>query len=160
VDEPLAVALKFGFLAVLYLFLLWVARSAQRDLTRGETAEPVRDEGPEPILGRRRSRAVPERPGVQPRLEVVAAMGFDPGTLLDLSGGAIMGRADGADIKVEDQYASSNHARIYPRGEFMYIEDMGSTNGTYLNGRALGTSERLKPSDVIRIGDTEYRYEE
>jgi hypothetical protein len=160
VDEPLAVALKFGFLAVLYLFLLWVARSAQRDLTRGETAEPVRDEGPDPILGRRRSRNPPERPGVQPRLEVVAALGFDPGTLLDLTGGAMLGRADGADIKVEDQYASSNHARIYPRGEFMYIEDMGSTNGTYLNGRALGTSERLKPSDVIRIGDTEYRYQE
>jgi pSer/pThr/pTyr-binding forkhead associated (FHA) protein len=91
---------------------------------------------------------------------VVAALGFDPGTLLDLSGGATMGRADGADIKVEDQYASSSHARIYPRGEFMYIEDMGSTNGTYLNGRALNTSERLKPADVIRIGDTEYRYKE
>ena len=56
--------------------------------------------------------------------------------------------------------ASSNHARIYPRGEFMYVEDMGSTNGTYLNGRALTTGERLKPSDVIRIGDTEYRYQE
>jgi hypothetical protein len=161
VDEPLAVALKFGFLAVLYLFLLWVARSAQRDLTRGETAEPVRDEGPEPILGRRRSRvAAPERPGVKPRLEVVAAMGFDPGTLLDVTGGAILGRADGADIKVEDQYASSNHARIYPRGEFMYIEDMGSTNGTYLNGKQLKRPEQLRASDSIRIGDTEYRYRE
>ena len=159
-DEPLAVALKFGFLAVLYLFLLWVARSAQRDLTRGETAEPVRSDGPEPMLGRRRAKAPPERPGVRPRLEVVAALGFEPGTLLDVSGGATLGRADGADIKVEDQYASSNHARIYPRGEFMYVEDMGSTNGTYLNGRTLSTGERLKPSDVIRIGDTEYRYEE
>jgi hypothetical protein len=160
VDEPLAVALKFGFLAVLYLFLLWVARSAQRDLTRGETAEPVRDAGPEPLLGRRRSKPAPDHPAASPRLEVVAAMGFDPGTLLDLTNGATLGRADGADIKVEDQYASSNHARIYPRGEFMYIEDMGSTNGTYLNGRQLTNSERLKQSDVIRIGDTEYRYQE
>jgi pSer/pThr/pTyr-binding forkhead associated (FHA) protein len=42
----------------------------------------------------------------------------------------------------------------------MYIEDMGSTNGTSLNGRALTGSERLKPADVIRIGDTEYRYQE
>jgi pSer/pThr/pTyr-binding forkhead associated (FHA) protein len=42
----------------------------------------------------------------------------------------------------------------------MYIEDMGSTNGTYLNGRQLSSSERLKGSDVIRIGDTEYRYQE
>jgi len=159
-DEPLAVALKFGFLAVLYLFLLWVARSAQRDLSRSEVIDSAQGDGPEPPRGRRRGKAAPERPGVQPRLEVVAAMGYDPGTLLDLSGGVTLGRADGADIRVEDQFASSNHARIYQRGEYMYIEDMGSTNGTYLNGRQLTSSQRLKPSDVVRIGDTEYRYQE
>ena len=158
-DEPLAVALKFGFLAVLYLFLLWVARSAQRELSRTEAAAPPSN-GPEPALGRRRGKQAPEGPAAQPRLEVIAAMGFDPGTLLDLAGGVTLGRADGAEIKVEDQFASSNHARIYERGDAMYIEDMGSTNGTYLNGRELRTSERLKPSDVIRIGDTEYRYQE
>ena len=42
----------------------------------------------------------------------------------------------------------------------MHVEDMGSTNGTYLNGRQLRTAERLKVADVIRIGDSEYRYEE
>ena len=87
-------------------------------------------------------------------------MGFDPGTLLDVAGGVTLGRADSADVKVDDPFASSAHARIFNRGDFMYIEDMGSTNGTYLNGRELRTSERLKPSDVIRIGDTEYRYQE
>jgi hypothetical protein len=159
-DEPLAVALKFGFLAVLYLFLLWVARSAQRDLSRSEVIDSDQADARESPLGRKRGKAAPERPGTQPRLEVVAAMGYDPGTLLDVSGGVTLGRADGAEIKVEDQFASSNHARIYERGEYMYVEDMGSTNGTYLNGRQLTSSERLKPSDVIRIGDTEYRYQE
>jgi FHA domain len=158
-DEPLAVALKFGFLAVLYLFLLWVARSAQRELSRTEASAPAGN-GREPALGKRRGKPAAEGPAVQPRLEVIAAMGYDPGTLLDLAGGVTLGRADGAEIRVEDQFASSNHARIYERGEEMYIEDMGSTNGTYLNGRELRTSERLKPSDVIRIGDTEYRYQE
>lgn len=157
-DEPLAVALKFGFLAVLYLFLLWVARSAMRDLSRAELDSGA--EGPESPGGWRRGKSTPERTAADPRLVVVAAMGFDPGTELDLSGGVTLGRSDVAEIRVEDQYASSNHARIYPRGEFMYIEDMGSTNGTYLNGRQLNGSERLKPSDVIRIGDTEYRYQE
>ena len=71
-----------------------------------------------------------------------------------------MGRADGAEIRVDDPFASSAHARIFPRGDFMYMEDMGSTNGTYLNGRQLRTAERLKVADVIRIGDTEYRYQE
>jgi FHA domain-containing protein len=154
VDEPLAVALKFGFLAVLYLFLLWVARSAMRDLSRSEGgqsgAERARESagGPDPRIG------------VQPRLEVVAAKGYDPGTAFDLSHGATLGRADTADIPVDDPFASSAHARIFLRDEFMYIEDMGSTNGTYLNGRQLQRAERLKAADVVRIGDTEYRYQE
>src|SRR5919206_4660924 len=158
-DEPLAVALKFGFLAVLYLFLLWVVRSAMRDLARyggsAGGAEPV--EAPRPG---RRERARPDlRAGVAPRLEVVAAMGHEPGTSFDVGDGATFGRSDGADIRVDDPFASSAHARIFERGGFMYLEDMGSTNGTYLNGRQVKGAERLKMADTIRIGDSEYRYE-
>ena len=158
-DEPVAVALKFGFLAVLYLFLLWVARSAMKDLSRGTEAaasEPV-----EPPSPRRRGSTVADfRSGVAPRLVVVAAMGHEPGTTFDLNGGATMGRSDNAEIRVDDPFASSAHARIFPRGDSMYVEDMGSTNGTYLNGHQLRTAERLKVADVIRIGDSEYRYQE
>ena len=159
-DEPLAVALKFGFLVVLYLFLLWVVRSAMRDLARyggsAAAAEPV--EAPRPA---RRERSTPDlRAGVTPRLEVVAAMGHEPGTTFEVGEGATFGRSNGADIKVDDPFASSAHARIFDRGGFMYLEDMGSTNGTYLNGRQLKTAERLSMGDTIRIGDSEYRYEE
>ncbi|MEA2361505.1 MAG: hypothetical protein QOD71_650 [Thermoleophilaceae bacterium] len=159
-DEPVAVALKFGFLAVLYLFLLWVARSAMKDLSRGAdgtaAAEPV-----EPPSPRRRQSAMPDlRAGVAPRLVVVAAMGHEPGTTFDVGTGATMGRSDGAEIRVDDPFASSAHARVFSRGDFMYVEDMGSTNGTYLNGRQMRTPERLKVADVIRIGDSEYRYQE
>ena len=155
-DDPIAVALKFGFLAVLYLFLLWVARSAMRDLAAGREADAPPPPEPEDR----------ERPwerlqsGIEPRLEVIAAMGHEPGTNFDLSRGATMGRADNVDIHVDDPFASSAHARIYPRQDFIYIEDMGSTNGTFLNGRQLRAPERLKVSDVVRIGDSEYRYEE
>jgi hypothetical protein len=159
VDEPLAVALKFGFLLVLYLFLLWVVRSAMRDLARYErapAAEPV-----EPPSRRRQEPALGDlRAGVSPQLTVVAAMGHEPGTTFDVGAGATLGRSDGAAIRVDDAFASSAHARIFPRGEYMYLEDMGSTNGTYLNGRQVKTAERLKMADVIRIGDSEYRYEE
>ena len=159
-DEPLAVALKFGFLAVLYLFLLWVARSAMKDLSRGgdtaAAAGPVEPPGP-----RRRRSSVPNlRAGVSPQLVVVAAKGYEPGTSWNIGSGAMMGRSDGAEIRVEDPFASSAHARIFTRGDFMYVEDMGSTNGTYLNGRQLRAVERLKIGDVIRIGDSEYRYQE
>ena len=159
-DEPLAVALKFGFLAVLYLFLVWVVRSSARDLTRysgSAAAEPV--ETPSPA---RRSRPAPERRGGggAPRLVVVAAMGHEPGTTFDVADGVMFGRADGADIRVEDPFASSSHARIYDRGGSMYLEDMGSTNGTHLNGRKVKSAEPLGTGDTIRIGDSEYRYEE
>lgn len=159
-DEPLAVALKFGFLAVLYLFLLWVARSALRDLARG--VEPATSGGPPPEPRRRRDE--PQDGGMlgamEPRLEVIAALGHEPGTVFDLRDGATLGRSDHAEIRVEDPFASSAHARIFAGGDFMNVEDMGSTNGTYLNGRKLRGPERLKVADVIRIGDSEYRYQE
>ncbi|HYH59188.1 MAG TPA: FHA domain-containing protein [Thermoleophilaceae bacterium] len=160
-DDPLAVALQFGFLAILYLFLLWVARSARRDLIRGQEpalADPP-PEGDEPRPGR--LAGGPDlSAGVDPRLEVVAAMGLDPGTVIDVSEGATFGRGGSADIHVEDPFASSVHARIFTRNGFMHVEDMGSTNGTYLNGRQLRKAEQLKPADTIRIGDSEYRYQE
>ena len=159
-DEPLAVALKFGFLAVLYLFLLWIARSAMRDLRRYEGGSPAAEPVGAPNPARGRNGGPEPRAGVRPRLEVVAALGREPGTTFDVSAGATLGRSNGADIRIDDPYASSAHARIFPRGDFMYVEDMGSTNGTYLNGRQLEAPERLKRTDVIRIGDTEYRYQE
>jgi hypothetical protein len=159
-QDPVAVALKFGFLAVLYLFLLWVSRSSLRDLSRNDDASVVMDAG-DPAAVPRRERQGPDlRAGVDPRLEVVAAMGLDPGTAFEIGDSATMGRADGSDIPVDDPFASSVHARIFPRGQFMYIEDMGSTNGTYLNGRRLRAAERLKVGDMVRIGETEYRYQE
>jgi len=161
-DEPVAVALKFGFLAVLYLFLLWVARSSVKDVGRqGEAlVEPA---GGVDLDGPRRREREPQmdlRSGVSPQLEIIAALAHEPGTVLDIGEGVTMGRSDNADVRVDDPFASSAHARIFPRGPFMYIEDMGSTNGTYLNGRQLRKVEQLKVADVIRIGESEYRYQE
>jgi pSer/pThr/pTyr-binding forkhead associated (FHA) protein len=150
--DPVAVALKFGFLAVLYLFLLWVAWSAMRDVAgRRRTVDVDRSGGAA-------DGGAPA--GVQPRLVVVAAMGYQPGTVFEIDDEAILGRAPTSDVRIEDAFASSAHARIFPRGESMYIEDLGSTNGTYLNERQLQAVEQLRPDDTIRIGETEYRYQE
>jgi hypothetical protein len=154
VDEPLAVALKFGFIIVLYLFLLWVARSAMRDLARQSPSTPRGSPGASPALG--------DDDGVvtgEPRLEVVAALGYEPGSRWDLSEGVTMGRSDAVDIHVDDRFASSSHARIFLRSGALYIEDMGSTNGTYLNGSQLSRAEPLHDGDEIRIGDSEYRFQ-
>jgi len=159
VDDPIAVALQFGFLAVLYLFLLWVVRSARRDLAGGANTDVPVAGGAAAQPSRERG-GMDLRQGIRPRLVVVAAMNFAPGTEFEIGDSATMGRAPSSEIPIEDPFASSAHARIFPRGQFMYIEDMGSTNGTYLNGRQLRRPEQLKTADVVRIGETEYRYEE
>jgi hypothetical protein len=156
-NDPIAVMLKFGFLAVLYLFLLWVARSALRDVSGGQATALVDDTGP---TARPRGGGMDLRSGVFPQLEVVAALGREPGERVDVGEGITLGRSPTADLQIDDPFASSAHARIFLRGEFMYIEDMGSTNGTFLNGRQLRKPEQLKVADSIRIGDTEYRYQE
>jgi hypothetical protein len=156
VDDPIAVALKFGFLAVLYLFLLWVSRSALRDLAGYGNLQLEANTGG----GDGRREGIDLRSGIIPRLVVVAALGHEPGTELEIGDSATLGRSPKSDIPVDDPYASAAHARIFPRGQFMYIEDMGSTNGTYLNGRQLRHPEQLRVADTIRIGETEWRYQE
>jgi hypothetical protein len=158
-QDPVAVLLKFGFLAVLFLFLLWVSRSALRDVAGRGGAALADDTGPTaaPRNGR---GGMDLRSGVYPRLEVIAAMGHEPGEEFPLNGGITMGRAASSEVTVDDPFASAAHARIFPHGQFMYIEDMGSTNGTFLNGRQLRKPEQLRVADVVRIGDTEYRYQE
>ena len=152
---------KFRCLAVLYLFVLWVARSSLKDLARHEDSAVALD-GSAAVDGdgRRRASGTDLRAGVDPRLEVVAAMGYEPGTTFRIGESATLGRSESAEIRLDDPFASSAHARIFPRGQYMYIEDMGSTNGTYLNGRPVRRPEQLKVADVVRIGDTEYRYQE
>jgi hypothetical protein len=158
-DDPIAVALQFGFLLLLFLFVGWVAWSARRDLAGGTHADV-------PVAGGAAAQPARERggmdlrQGIRPRLQVVAAMNYAPGTEFEIGDSATMGRSPNSDVPIEDPFASSAHARIFPRGQFMYIEDMGSTNGTYLNGRQLRRPEQLKVADTIRIGDTEYRYQE
>ena len=151
-SEPIAVALKFGFLALLYLFLLWVARSARRELrnTGGPAPEAT---GFHPIGPGGRA------PSTDGWLVAVTGGGITPGERFDLFGGVSIGRGAQADVRIEDKFASGVHARLYSRGASYYVEDMGSTNGTYLNGERLRGEAELSDLDEIRIGDTEFRFE-
>jgi FHA domain len=155
--EPVSVALKFGFLLVLYLFLLWIARSTLRDL-RGGVAPP---ETPPDATGMH-SAIAGLRPdpldGLDPRLRVEQAAGLKSGAEYEVAHGAVIGRGSAADIRVEDPFASSRHARIERQGDVLVIEDLGSTNGTYLNDEPLTGPQPLHPGDRIRIGDNEFSY--
>lgn len=146
--DPVSVLLKFAFLGVLYLFLLWVARSAMKDLRRpADQREEHLVAAPEAAAPPGRGVLVHERGG-----------GLSAGVSFILNGGLTIGRSPQTDIPIDDQFASGRHARIYERDGFSYIEDMGSTNGTYLNGKRLERRELLRARDRIRIGDTEFHY--
>jgi FHA domain-containing protein len=150
--EPIAVALKFGFLAVLYLFLFWVAQSAFRELRRTSVPAPEAT-GVHPIGPGGRAAAT------DAWLVAVTGGGLDAGERFDLFGGISIGRSGDADVRIEDRYASGIHARIYSRGASYYVEDMNSTNGTLLNGERLDGEAGLKDLDEVRIGGTEFRFE-
>lgn len=151
--DPISVALKFGFLIVLYLFLLWIARSSIKDLRR--TVAPAPD-----ATGFHRAPALA---GVAsaPDTWLIAERGggLEQGERFDLIGGLSIGRSRDADVQIEDRYASGIHARIFSRDGRTYVEDMNSTNGTLLNEATLKGEAELLDGDVIRIGDTEFRLE-
>ena len=153
--EPVSVGLKLAFLAVLYLFLLWVARSALKDLRRpvgtGPARPPVDATGVHPVQpgGNAGSGAA--------RLVVESVPGHDRGMEYDVEGGATLGRGD-VEIHLEDPFASTRHARLVRQGAIVVIEDLGSTNGTYLNEELLTGPQPLHRGDRVRIGDSEFTF--
>jgi hypothetical protein len=155
--EPVSVGLKLAFLAVLYLFLLWIARSALKDLRRpvgvvGQPRPPVDATGIHPV-------APGGAPMAPARLVVESVPGHDPGMEYDVEEGATLGRGD-VEIHLEDPFASTRHARLSRQGGVVVLEDLGSTNGTYLNEELLQGPRPLHPGDRIRIGDSTFQFED
>lgn len=152
VEEALLV-LKLAFLVLLYLFIWRIVRSAARDVRMPQESF-VLAPGSVPGLG--------EAPRVQSgRLVVVKSPALAEGDELALDSSALLlGRGSGNDVNLaRDEYASSKHARVEPRRDGVWLEDVGSTNGTYLNGIRLTRAKKLAPGDLVRIGETELRYE-
>jgi hypothetical protein len=152
--DPLSTALKFGFLAVLFLFLLVIARSSFRDLRR--TAAPAPD-----ATGFHAAQAYggEVQRGVDAWLIVERGGGLTRDERFDLLGGLSIGRSKDADVQIEDRYASSIHARLFSREGRHFVEDMKSTNGTLQNGGALHGEAELVDGDTVQIGDTVFRFE-
>ncbi len=153
---PVSVVLKFGFLVVLYLFLLWVSRSALRDL-RGSRATAAASDA---ATGFHSATSSPLHDARDARLVVERAPGHTPGMIYDIGVGAVLGRGEAAEIQLDDPYASSRHAQLVMQAGVVVLEDLGSTNGTYLNEELLQGPAPLHTGDRVRIGDSEFTYEE
>ncbi len=147
-DETLLI-LKAAFLVLLYGFIILVVRSATRDLA-GAPQESI-------VLGASEADELRRQHGLQPaRFSVVAAPDLAPGSSVDVLRSTIVGREPGNGIRLDrDDFASAKHARIDPRPDGVWVEDLGSTNGTFVNGEVLKKGRLLRPGDVVRIGQTE-----
>ena len=154
--EELLLILKIAFVVLLYLFIWRIVRTASKDLrvpqesfilapSQASELGAVRDPGPRDVG----------------RLVVVSSPTLEPGEgrMLD-SAPITVGRGPQNDVALDgDDFASAKHARIEPRRDGVWVEDVGSTNGTFLNGIKLTRPRKLTPGDVVRVGETELRYE-
>lgn len=138
--------LKYFFLVLLYVFLILVVRAIYRDVRAPERA---------PERKRWRRKAARERP----HLSVIAGE-RNLGARYNLSEHVVIGRAPGSNIMLEDTYASQQHTRIYGDNGSFYVEDLGSTNGTYVNGRKISYPLELRSGDRIKIGKTVFEFRE
>ena len=138
--------LKYVFLAVLYVFVARAVKAVYLDLRPARRAGPARAPAPAPRPPAKRGRKTPGK--------VAVIEGPLKGRSFDLNDEVTIGRAEKCHIVVDDTYVSQVHARIYGNGDGYRVEDLGSTNGTYLNRRRITAPAELSRGDRIKIGKT------
>jgi pSer/pThr/pTyr-binding forkhead associated (FHA) protein len=141
--------LKVVFLALLYFFIYRAIRSVVSDLRPAGSGSVGRAKG-----GRDKPTAKPKGGGKAPRSLVVLDEQGSKVQTVQLNGTLQVGRAEACQIQLPDTYASSFHARIFNRDGSWYIEDLGSTNGTYVNQRRITAPAELRAGDRVKIGKT------
>ncbi len=133
--------LKYAFLAVLYIFIARAVKAVYVEL------KPAG--GPAPTSSRQPQRRVKKVPGKASVVE-----GPKKGSTYNLRDELIIGRGEKCHVILDDSYVSQVHARIFPRNESFVLEDLGSTNGTYLNRRRITAPVELQRGDQVKIGKT------
>jgi len=155
VDEAL-LALKIAFLVLLYLFIWRIVRAAGKEVRSQAPQESM-------IISPQQAAAAGLRPNSHAaagaRLVVVSSPALRTGDDLDVDIAPItLGRGGQNTVALDgDEFASARHARFEARNDGVWVEDLGSTNGTFVNGARVTTPRRLDGGDVVRVGQTELR---
>jgi pSer/pThr/pTyr-binding forkhead associated (FHA) protein len=152
--EPVLIALQAAFLILLYFFIWRVVRSASRDLRAAPPQESF-------ILAPAQAAALRDEPIRPGRLVVTQSNALKSGKAFETGPvPATIGRADDNAISLAgDDFASGHHARVESARDGVWIVDLGSTNGTFVNGERLNGRRRLHEGDLVQVGDTELRFE-
>jgi len=152
-SELVVLGLKLGFLALLWLFILFTGNVIRTDLfgRKVPAAELVAQPGPassgtQPRLSRRAVKQLPHT--------LTVTHGVQAGLQLPLEGGVLIGRSSDCRLLLDDDYVSTRHARIVLTPSGYQVEDLGSTNGTFLNNQRITQPTPFAPGDTLRIGRT------
>lgn len=141
--------IKIGFLALLWLFVLSSVSVIRSDMF-GERVETARDKAsakPAKSKPRKRTRGAPTQLVITEggKVGVSVPLGADP---------ILLGRGADATIRLDDDYVSTRHARFVPHGDDWYVEDLGSTNGTYIGSQRISTPMVVAIGVQVRVGKT------
>jgi pSer/pThr/pTyr-binding forkhead associated (FHA) protein len=147
VPDQLLNLLKIFLLLLIYLFFLRVLRAVW-----AEVNPPKVPEAPRPKRERASKRATGRKHG-PPVLRLVAPPELK-GRTFQLGEEATIGRAAGCQVTIDDTYASQLHARVFQRDGQIFVEDIGSTNGTYLNRKKVTGPMVIRRGDQLQIGNT------
>jgi len=149
VPELVVQLTRVGFLVLLWLFVLAALRVVRSDLYAASGLKVAM-----PGLRRAKEQKKPRGSAKTPR-QMLVTHGALAGTRIALDGRPItIGRADDSTLVLDDDYASTRHARLSLRGTDWYVEDLGSTNGTYLDRAKVTAPLRVPLGVPIRIGKT------
>jgi hypothetical protein len=145
--------LKYVFLALLYFFVFRAIRSVALDVS-GRRRPSVTQ-----VMAEQRVQRAPKptrggKPGKAPTSLVVKTENGKKAGTFPLKDQLQIGRAEACHVRLDDRYSSQFHARLYPKNGTWYLEDLGSTNGTYLNRQRVQGSTEVQAGDSIRIGRT------
>lgn len=152
VSDQLLLVLKLCLLALLYLFFFRVVRAVWAEL---RPAPPIPSGGvTPPVAAPTRKRRKESNDAARTRQLVVREPVEIAGKAWPLTGEVSIGRAAGCQVTIDDTYASQIHARVFNRDNQWQIEDLGSTNGTWLNRHKVSGPMVIKPGDIVQIGNT------
>ena len=158
VDEALPI-LQIGFIVLLYLFIWLIVRSASRDFRTSPAQESVII-APHSSKGGEAS-SLGLTPVVRAKLVVLKSPALEAGEEVPVDSLPVaIGRGGQNEVPLDgDEFASAEHARFESRRDGLWVEDVGSTNGTFVNGARVTTPRRLSKGDVVRVGQTDFRVE-
>jgi pSer/pThr/pTyr-binding forkhead associated (FHA) protein len=154
-SELTLVLIRFAYLAILWIFVLSCISVIRSDMFGARVA---RQESGGPSRSERKARAKQQK-APKPRrgvpTQVVIVEGGNKGEAVSLEHAPLLiGRGNDAAIRLDDDYVSTRHARIASSGEQWYVEDLGSTNGTYVGNSRISQATALQLGTQVRIGKT------